>query len=489
MTQLYITSRCDWTKEKIEQAYHECEKIAIEEMELDIYPNSVEIISAEQMLDAYAATGLPVHYNHWSFGKEFLKNHKAYQSGRQGLAYEIVINSSPCISYLMEENDMLMQTMVIAHAAFGHNAVFKNNETFKHWTNAGSIIDYMIFARDYIRQCEDRYGAEEVEKVLDAAHSLAHHGVDKYKRKHRPKMTEEARLQKLIAEEERRQRELDIILKRTSTNFELPHDDHDDIEEEDNLLYFIMKKSPTLPGWKREILRIVYKINQYFYPQGQTKILNEGFASFTHYYIMQRLEEKGILSSDAFISFLNYHAGVIFQPTYDKRFYSGINPYALGFAIFQDIKRICEDPTEEDKEWFPHLIGKRWQDAVKEAAFNFRDDGFISQYLSPKVIRDFKFFTVNVQWQDEDTEEDTKAFVTEIHDDIGYRNIRTALARSVERVNMVPQISVTGADMNGDRTLHLKYTPFMGRKLNTADATAVTEYVDYLWGYACELEC
>jgi stage V sporulation protein R len=492
--QLYITSRTDWTPDLIRRVYDECEKIARDELEIDYYPNQIEIISSEQMIDAYASIGLPVHYNHWSFGKEFLRNAKAYQSGRQGLAYEIVINSEPCISYLMEENDMTMQAMVIAHAAFGHNTVFKNNICFKQWTNAGSIIDYMIFARDYIRKCEERYGVEAVEQVLDAAHALAPHGVDKFKRKHRPKMTEEARLAKLIKEEDQKQRELDIIMKKTSKqadDVQIDHDDHDDMEEEENLLYFIMKKSPSLERWKREILRIVYKVNQYFYPQGQTKNLNEGMASFCHYYIMTRLEEKGMLSSDAFLSFLDHHAGVIFQPTYQKRYYSGINPYALGFAILMDLKRICTEPTEEDKEWFPHLIGQRWQDVIKEAVYEHRDDSFIAQYLSPKVIRDLKLFTVSLDYtkMDEQTHDDSpKAFVSEIHDDIGYKNIRTALARSLERINHVPQIKVVGADLEGDRTLKLKYVPYKGRQLELEDAETVTDYVDYLWGYSVELD-
>jgi spore cortex formation protein SpoVR/YcgB (stage V sporulation) len=487
MTSLHITSRTDWTPQLIEQAYLECEKIALDEMGLDVYPNQIEVISAEQMIDAYASIGLPVNYNHWSFGKEFLRNHKAYQSGRQGLAYEIVINSNPCISYLMEENDMVMQTLVIAHAAFGHNAVFKNNEFFKQWTNAGSIIDYMSFARDYIKRCEDRYGPKEVERVLDAAHSLAKHGVDKYKRKHRPKMTEEARLQKLIEEDERKQRELDIILKKTSTPTptEVSHND-DFEEEEENLLYFIMKKSPSLPQWKREILRIVYKVNQYFYPQGQTNILNEGFATFTHYYIMQRLEEKGILSADAYMSALASHSGVIFQPAYNQPYSSGLNPYALGFAIFQDLKRMCENPTEEDKVWFPYVVGRRWQDVVKEAAFDHRDDSFIAQYLSPKVIRDFRLFTVSLGCVDEQTH-DFKAVVTEIHDDIGYRNIRTLLSQSRQRINIVPQIQVDGADLAGDRVLRLKYVPYRNRGLMIEEAEQVVDYIDYLWGYPVRL--
>ena len=485
---LHITSRTDWTPSLIEQTYLECEKIAHEELGLKglLYPNQIEIISAEQMLDAYASVGLPVNYNHWSFGKEFLKNEKAYQSGRMGLAYEIVINSDPCISYLMEENSMLAQTMVIAHAAIGHNAVFRNNETFKQWTSAGSIIDYMIFARDYIRQCEQRYGVEEVEAVLDAAHALAPHGVDKFKRKHRPKLNDEQRLKLMMQREEQKQQELDIILKKTSFKDPELDGDHDEhMEEEENLLYFIMKQSPTLPQWKREILRIIYKVNQYFYPQAQTKNLNEGYASFCHYYIMTRLEEKGFLSPDAFMAFLDHHAGVVFQPTYNKRYYSGINPYALGFAVLQDVKRICENPTQEDKEWFPYLQGKRWQDAVQEAVFEHRDDSFVAQYLSPKVIRDLKMFSVNFK---HDNDGDPGAYVSEIHDEIGYRNIRSFLARSFERINYVPQIKIVGADMEGDRTLHLRYEPYSGRTLNIDDANVVTDYVDYLWGYSIELD-
>jgi len=486
-----ITSRTDWTPELIEKVYAEIEKIAYEEMDLEgkVYPNQIEIITTEQMMDAYASIGLPVHYNHWSFGKDFLRTAKSYEKGHQGLAYEIVINSSPCISYLMEDNSMMMQALVIAHAAFGHNAVFKNNECFKQWTNAGSIVDYMIFARDYVRQCESRYGPDEVEKVLDAAHALAPHGVDKFKRKHKPRLNEEVRLQKLMERDEREQKEMDIILKKTSfrdAELDLDVDGHDlDAEQEENLLYFIMKNAPNLEQWKREILRIVWKVNQYFYPQGQTQNLNEGFASFTHYYIMTRLEEKGFLSPDAYMAFLESHAGVLYQPEYNKRWYNGINPYALGFAILMDVKRICENPTDEDREWFPNLIGRRWQEAVQEAAFEHRDDSFIMQYLSPKVIRDLKLFSVAIKENDDG---ETKAIVSEIHDEIGYRQIRQNLARSYERQNRVPQIVVNGADMEGDRTLYLEYVPYKGRSLDTKTAMQVADYIDELWGYPVEID-
>lgn len=490
MSEPMITSKTDWTPNLISRVYDEIEQIAFEELDLKgkVYPNQVEIISSEQMIDAYSSIGLPVHYNHWSFGKDFLRTKQAYDRGRQGLAYEIVINSSPCISYLMEDNTMMMQALVIAHAAFGHNAVFKNNVCFQQWTNAGSIVDYMLFARDYIRQCEDRYGPDEVEMVLDAAHSLASHSVDKFSRKHEPKMSEEARLKKLIDEENERQLQKDVILDRVHIDWGDPikNDEAGTLDDaEENLLYFIMKNAPTMENWKREILRIVHKVHQYFYPQGMTQVLNEGFASFTHYYIMTRLEEKGILSSDAFLAFIDSHAGVLYQPEYDKKWYSGLNPYSLGFNILTDIKRICENPTAEDKEWFPYLIGRRWQEAIQEAVFEHRDDSFIQQYLSPKVIRDMKLFAVKVGDNKirQSRASAPRAYVSDIHDEVGYKAIRETLAQSYERVNRVPQISVTRADLNGDRTLYLKYTSYRGRSLDRENGVAVAEYIDYLWGY------
>ena len=517
---LAIDSRTDWTPAVLEEAWKEIEKIAVEELELvpgkDLYPNQFEIVSAEQMLDAYSSIGLPVHYNHWSFGKDFMQQSKQYEKGRMGLAYEMVINSNPCVNLLMEENLAYMQIMVMAHAGVGHNAVFANNVYFKEWTHAGSIIDYMLFARDYIRNCEERYGVREVEQVLDACHAIAAHGIDKFKRKHHTKLSEEQRLKKLMAEDELRQRELDIILKKTTVveadekSLQMDEGEHFE-EEEENLLYFIMKRAPKLERWKREIIRIVYKVNQYFSPQGPTKTLNEGFATFCHFYIMQRLEEKGIILPDAYMAYLQSHSGVIFQPSYSSRWYSGPNPYALGFAILKDVKRICEGGewvehskgrewvpiTDEDREWFPQLIGKRWQDAIKEAAFEHRDDSFIQQYLSPKVIRDLHLFTVRIEYDgDDDNPLSASAKVTEIHDQQGYAAIRTSLARSKERVNYVPQIVVEGVGIDyhngdieaGEHTLHLRYDPYMDRGLEEEDANNVLEYLDTLWGYEVKLK-
>ena len=138
------------------------------------------------MLDAYSALGMPLMYHHWSFGKLFAREEGLYRAGHIGLAYEMVINSNPCISYLLEENSMTMQTIVIAHAAFGHNHFFKNNYLFQQWTNAESILEYLAFAKRYIAACEERYGHGDVEAVLDSAHALMDQGVFRYRRPPRP---------------------------------------------------------------------------------------------------------------------------------------------------------------------------------------------------------------------------------------------------------------------------------------------------------------
>ena len=144
----------DWDFGTLRRTYDAIERIALGELGLDVYPNRIEVITAEQMLDAYSSAGMPLFYRHWSFGKHFAHHETLYRKGLRGLAYEVVINSNPCISYIMEENTATMQALVIAHAAFGHNHFFKNNYLFRQWTDAESILDYLEFAKRYIAECE-----------------------------------------------------------------------------------------------------------------------------------------------------------------------------------------------------------------------------------------------------------------------------------------------------------------------------------------------
>ena len=194
-----LATGADWTFDLIQDYDAELARIAAE-YRLDTYPNQIEVISSEQMLDAYASVGMPLMYNHWSFGKHFLSNQQRYQSGQMGLAYEIVINSNPCIAYLMEENTMAMQILVLAHASYGHNSFFKGNYLFRTWTDAESIIDYLMFAKGYISECEEKYGIDAVEEVLDACHALMNQGVNRYKRPRPLSAGEEEKRQKERAE-------------------------------------------------------------------------------------------------------------------------------------------------------------------------------------------------------------------------------------------------------------------------------------------------
>lgn len=473
----------DWSFELLDKTWVEIEKIAKEELKLDYYKPQMEVITAEQMIDCYASTGLPMMYKHWSFGKEFLRNFKAYQTGQMGLAYEIVINSDPCIGYLMEENNMTMQALVMAHAMAGHSAVFKGNFMFKQFTDASAIIDYLHFAKNYIAKCEEKYGANEVESFLDSCHALMDYGVDRYKR---PQAMTPAQ-EELRALERFEQARIDFnpIWEKTvpKAKSERKKDDTKfPKDREDNILYFIEKYAPDLPSWKREVIRIVRKLSQYFYPQSSTKVLNEGFATFTHYYIMTRLYEKGILTAGSYMEFLASHTNVVFQPDFDKRYFSGMNPYALGFAIFMDLKRMCENPTEEDRAWFPNLVDRPWLDVVKDAMENYKDDSFIAQFLSPKVIRDLKLFSIK------DDGVNGYVEINAIHNDEGYIKVRNALSDSYNRANWVPDIQVDEVDVLGDRTLYLVHTSFLGRPLDDELAKATIGHVANLWEFDVVVE-
>src|ERR1700741_1126134 len=183
----------DWDFPTLQRIHDACEEIAGSELKIDVYPNQIEVITAEQMLDAYSSVGMPLFYKHWSFGKQFAYQEASYRKGLRGLAYEIVINSSPCISYLMEENTATMQTLVIAHAAFGHNHFFKNNYLFKQWTDADGILDYLNFAKGYVARGEERQGVVAVGRTLDAAHALMSHGIHRYPSQKKHDLREEER--------------------------------------------------------------------------------------------------------------------------------------------------------------------------------------------------------------------------------------------------------------------------------------------------------
>jgi spore cortex formation protein SpoVR/YcgB (stage V sporulation) len=381
-----------------------------------------------------------------------------------------------------------MQTLVIAHAAFGHNHFFKNNYLFRQWTDAEGILDYLEFAKGYVAQCEERHGRALVEHTLDAAHALMSNGVDRYPgKKSLDLREEERRAGERRSYEERAFNDLwrtvptgplksaaALTGERRRALLRLP---------QENLLYFLEKTAPRLQPWQRELLRIVRNLAQYFYPQRQTKVMNEGTATFVHYRIMSRLHEQGRISDGSFLEFLQSHTNVVFQPDFDHPYFSGFNPYALGFAVMQDIERIVTSPDDEDKEWFPDIAGKGdAMEVLRDIWANYRDESFLSQFLSPRLIRQMRLFHLH-----DDPGESAGIRVDAIHDERGYRRIRRELSRQHDVGFLDANIEVVDVDLAGDRRLMLQHAVAGGAQLHETDARRVLQHLADLWGYDVSL--
>ena len=476
-----LSTESEWTFELLEKYDAAIAKEAAK-FKLDTYPNQIEVISSEQMMDAYASVGMPLNYNHWSFGKQFVTTHQNYRRGHMGLAYEIVINSSPCIAYLMEENTMTMQALVIAHACYGHNSFFKGNYLFRTWTNATAIIDYLLFAKHYIAKCEERHGIAEVEALLDSCHALMNYGVNRYKRPSPISNEEEQKRQQTRSEILQQQvNDLWNTIPKSATE---PHEQEPPRfprEPEENLLYFMEKNSPLLEPWQREIIRIVRKIAQYFYPQKQTQVMNEGWACFWHYTLLHSLYDQGLVTDGFMMEFLHSHSSVVYQPPYDSPYYSGINPYTLGYSMMQDIRRICETPTDEDRHWFPDIAGSDWLETLHLAMRNYKDESFIQQFLSPKLMRDLHLFSVV------DDESKNHLVVGAIHNESGYTELRRQLAEQYNLGSREPNIQVYNVNVRGDRSLTLRHFQHNGRPLGDS-IDEMLKHVRRLWGFDVHLE-
>jgi len=351
------------------------------------------------------------------------------------------------------------------------------------WTDAGSIIDYLVYARDFIAQCEEKHGLDTVEQWLDSCHALANLGVDRY---HRPS-------KKSLAREraEREQREAYAQQQVNELWRTLPARPDKDSpaqenarfpkEPEENILYFIEKNAPLLEPWQREIVRIVRKTAQYFYPQRQTQVMNEGWATFWHYTLLNTMYDEGWLTDGVMIEWLSSHTNVIYQPPAGHRAYSGINPYALGFAMYRDIRRICQEPTEEDRRWFPDMAGTPWLPALHHAMQNYKDESFIGQFLSPKLMRDMRLFAIH------DDAKERELLVSAIHNEDGYRMLRQTLSQQYDLGVREPNIQVWNVNLRGDRCLTLRHTQYQGRPL-AEDALEVLKHTARLWGFGVQLE-
>lgn len=494
MSKLLFTSRA-WTTDALERTWEAIDKIARTKYGLDYFEPQFEIVTAQQMIHHVSTSGIPYTYDHWSFGKSFEQTNKDYVEGKTGVAYEMIINSNPAVCYIMENNSMTIQASVIAHAAVGHSSFFKNNLLFKQWTHPESILMYSRFARNYVKDCEEKYGAQRVERILDAAHALSNIGVDRYERI-RTRRKEE--LAKLAVDRKAYEEMMHNPLWKTFDTWKKERESsglRDKLNKllpptsgfpwpfpEENILYFIEKNAPALEEWERELIHIVRRFAQYFYPQYQTKVMNEGWASFWHHTLMYDLYDEGYISDGNMLEALTSHAGLINHPV-DAPIIGHINPYTLGFKMFKKIRQVCENPTEKDKKEFKLIAGEPWLDVVKDIVENYHDSSFLGQFLSSETMEELKMF----QYVEFNNQYGRAFKIANIQETDRLSYMRQALSDMYSWSSYMPTIEVVDYDFKDSRTLYLKHQPTKGMALDASTFKDCYKYIQKLWGYPVSL--
>ena len=405
---------------------------------LDFYPQEFDIIGYNEMIGYEAYVGMPSRYPHWSYGKSYEKNKTLYSYNLTGLPYEMVINSDPCLGYLMRENSLLLQILTMAHV-YGHNDFFKNNRLFKEGTKAYYTIELFKLDAEIIRRFvnDPNIGYTRVEKILDAAHALKFQiprvvGVKE--------LTQEQIKENLMKEYNRKIEGRSFL--DNGEEIEIPDLNKMPLEPCDDVIGFIIKYS-RLEEWEKTILKIVKRETEYFMPQIETKIMNEGWASYWHYTILNKLNLNGGLHFE----FIKRHNDVIAPAI------GGLNPYHLGFKIFQDI----EDRYGRDK--------------LFEVRSLERDNSFLRKYLTKELCSELNLFQYAKKSFD--------FIIEEVSDEDGWMKIRDTLA-STCGVGGIPYIRIIDLDRK-EGVLTLEHV-FDGRELEINYAKETLKYLFDLWG-------
>ncbi len=418
-------------------------ELIVEEMGLDHYPQEFEICSYEEMLGYEAYLGMPSRYPHWSFGKAYEKQKTFYQYNLTGLPYEMVINSNPCLAYLMKDNTLLLQILTMAHV-YGHNDFFKNNRLFKEGTDARYTLEMFKSHAQRIREYigDPSIGYDRVERVLDAAHALKLQCYRWIGEKH---LSDQEKRERLINDYNHQLADHPLLEKKSKSN--PPNFNKIPLEPEEDLLLFLCKFA-RLEEWEKDILQIVRKENYYFLPQIETKIMNEGWACLWHYKILNQLN----LEPPLYLEFLKRHNQVV------NPHEGGLNPYHLGFKIFSDIEKRFDTSF---------LFTVRQQE---------RDSSFIRRFLTKELCAELNLFEFNKDRRD--------YVITEIADEEGWKKIRNNLANNVG-INITPTIKVI--EMRTDNILLLEHE-WEGRDLHIPYALETLKYLATLWGNTVRLK-
>lgn len=408
------------------------------EFGLDVYPQEFEIIGFNEMIGYEAYVGIPSRYPHWSFGKSYEKSKTLYSLNLTGLPYEMVINSDPCLAYLMRENTLLLQILTMAHV-FGHNDFFKNNRLFKEGTRSKLALEMFKSDADIVREYINSpgIGYEQVERILDAAHSIRYNLPRVIGRKEK----KDDEIKKDLISEYERARENRSILD-GHIKIEEPDLDKVPLQPYDDVVGFIIEHG-NLQGWEKHIMKIVKRETEYFLPQIETKIMNEGWASYWHYNILNSLE----LPEGLHFEFLKRHNDVV------APLVGGLNPYYLGFKIFQD------------------LFKRYGRDKIFEVRSLERDSSFIRRYLTRDLCEELNLFQY--------AKKNFDYVVEEVSDQEGWKVIRDNLAVT-SGFGSIPFIRVVNLNKKNN-VLTLEHV-FDGRELELVYAKETLKNLQKLWG-------
>lgn len=440
---------------------------------LKCYPQEFEICDHNEMLGYMAYTGMPSHYPHWSYGKSFERQKTMYDYGVSGLPYEMVINTNPCLAYLMRDNSLLLQILTIAHV-YGHNDFFANNFTFTSGTDAKHTLESFKNHANRIKSYVDdpSIGIELVEAAIDDAHAVC------YQRSRNLAIARLSPEEQRLRIWERAQPVEDPWREiHPAREYVAPELHKVPAEPDENILEFVAQYNPYLPDWKRDVLRIVDKQTQYFMPQMETKIMNEGWASYWHYRIVNELQ----LPPELHIEFLVRHNQVL------RPHPGGLNPYHLGFVLWRDIER----------RWNEGSTGREYTDdtptvdvstldendtpgrkKIFEIRESDRDASFLRRFLTKDLMEELNLFQHERRGKER--------VVTKVPDEESWQTVKETLVRSTG-TGSIPIIKVEDADFGKNRTLYLKHY-HDARDLQLEYAEHTLKHMSRLWEREVVLE-
>lgn len=442
---------------ELEKALDQIREIAVA-FGLDPFPTRFEVVPASIMYEI-GSYALPGRYSHWTFGKAYHKMKTMYDFGLSKM-YEVVINSDPGYAFLLETNSLLQNKMVIAHV-LGHVDFFKHNAYFSR-TNR-RMVDSAALHATRIYNYEFQYGRKVVEDFLDSVLSIEEHidpdlFIKQEREQHeekRPLTPRPGRYDDLFTEEELGKPEArGPGPSRPARGPMLPEED---------LLLFFMKHSPVLEPWQRDIIAMVHDEMEYFLPQMQTKIMNEGWASYWHSRIMRALD----LSDDDFVQFADLHSGVVSPHK------GSLNPYYLGYKIFEEIERRWDDPPTEERKTFGRP-GNEGRQKIFEVREMDSDISFLRNYLTKDLCEELDLFVYQLGEGDQWT-------ITEKN----WENVRDTLVAGMTHFG-IPCVQVTDDDYNRNRELYITHR-HEGVDLDVEHAKKVLEHLCKLWGRTVHL--